>query len=353
VRHAVVLAGGQGTRLWPWSRAGRPKQLLPLLQDTSLLDLALQRAAALAGDQVWLAASAELVTAAGGTVSRVAPQRTVVEPSGRDTLAALCLAMRAVSEVDPEAVVAVLTADHVITPQEQLVSAVELGFALAEAAPRTLVTYGVVPDHAATGYGWLELADPVQGGRRVASFREKPALEDAEQMLASGPERFLWNSGMFTWRAADLLAAAEAFAPAHAATASASPGDLDEAAWAALPKLSVDRGVMEPAAEAGSGFTVAAVPLLASWTDVGSWTAFGDAAGRDGDGNALVGEVVVLDAHDCVVASDDPAHLVTLLGVEGLVVVHTAQATLVCRAEDAQRVKELQALVARSHPGHA
>ena len=345
MRHAVVLAGGAGTRLWPLSTSGRPKQLVPLLDGQSLLDLALERAAAVAGDAVWLATNADLVTAAGGSIPGLDPDRVVIEPSGRDTLAAVLLAVHAVHEQDPDAVVAVLTADHVITPMRALVADIAAGFALAESMPQALVTFGVEPDHAATQYGWLELGDAVAGGCHVRAFREKPQLPEAERMLAAGPQRFLWNSGMFVWRADTLLAAAEAFAPGYRAAAA----PLDPEAWDALPRLSVDHGVMEPASRPGSGFAVLAVPLRASWSDVGSWSSFGELLPRSEHGNATTGRVLVLDAHDNVVASDDPDHLVALIGVDGLVVVHTAQSTLVCRAEDAQRVKELQAAVARDH----
>lgn len=354
MRHAVVLAGGQGTRLWPFSTAGRPKQLVPLLDGRSLLDAALERGAAIAGEQVWLATGSDLIRAAGGAITGVDPSRTLVEPSGRDTLAALCLAMHAIRTVDPDAVVAVLTADHVITPLDAVVEAFGTGFALAESDDRALVTFGVVADHAATGYGWLELAaasaaSTDSGGRRVSAFREKPPLADAEQMHAAGPTRFLWNSGMFVWRAGTLLDAAQRYSPEHVAAAA----PLDANAWEALPKRSVDHAVMEPASAPGSGFHVLAVPLAADWRDVGSWTSFADLVGRDAAGNALAARTVVLDADSCVVASDDPEHLVALLGVEGLVVVHTAEATLVCRADDVQRVKELHALIARAAPDRA
>jgi mannose-1-phosphate guanylyltransferase len=361
VRHAVVLAGGQGTRLWPWSTAGRPKQLVPLFDGRSLLDLALERAAAVAGEHVWLATGTDLVDAAGGAVAGVDPARVVVEPVGRDTLAALCLAMTAIVRTDPDATVVVLTADHVIEPVAAFVAACQSAFELAEADEKALVAFGVDPDHAATGYGWLELGAAVEardgategdadgGGHHVVAFREKPPRSEAERMLAAGPERYAWNSGMFVWRASALLAAAETFAPVHARVAA----EADPGAWDELSRLSVDHGVMEPAAREGSGFHVLAVPLHAEWRDVGAWSSFADVVGRDPEGNSVTGQAVLLDSTECVVASEDPDHLVALVGVEGLVVVHTAEATLVCRADDAQRVKELQALVARSAPHKA
>jgi mannose-1-phosphate guanylyltransferase len=235
--------------------------------------------------------------------------------------------------------------DHLIEPLEAFAATLSEGFALAEARADALVTFGVVPDAPATGFGYLELGATLQGAARVVStFREKPSAAVAAGFVAAGPERYLWNSGMFVWRAATLLRAVAAFAPAHAAVVTGG-GD-----WEAMAKLSVDYGVMEPAS-ASADFTVAALPLAARWLDVGSWPAYGDAVGRDASGNAVgAARAVVLDSTDCVVASSDPEHMVALVGCEGLVVVHTPAATLVMPAAAAQRVKDLHAVVARDHP---
>jgi mannose-1-phosphate guanylyltransferase len=153
---------------------------------------------------------------------------------------------------------------------------------------------------------------------------------------------------MFVWRATTLLAAVRAFEPATAALVDEVVGGR-VAAWDEIAKKSVDYGVMEPASTSAD-FTVAALPMSATWLDVGSWPAYGDAVGRDGHGNAVAGRAIVSGSRDCVVASNDPEHLVTLVGCEGLVVVHTASATLVMPAAEAQRVKDLHALVAERAP---
>jgi mannose-1-phosphate guanylyltransferase len=153
---------------------------------------------------------------------------------------------------------------------------------------------------------------------------------------------------MFVWRASTLLAAVEAFAPSTARLVhEVLDGRAD--AWQQIEKLSIDYGVMEPASTSAD-FVVAALPMAATWLDVGSWPAYGDAVGRDGAGNAIAGRAVVAQSTGCVVASSEPDHLVTLIGCEGLVVVHTASATLVVPADQAQRVKELHALVAQQAP---
>jgi mannose-1-phosphate guanylyltransferase len=222
------------------------------------------------------------------------------------------------------------------------------------------VTFGVVPDAPATGFGYLELGEPLGDARVVTTFREKPTQSVAADFLAAGPQRYLWNSGMFVWRAETLLRAVDAFVPQSApvlramGAAYGTPAwDGLVADWRSIARLSVDHGVMEPAS-ASPDFTVVALPLAARWLDVGSWPAYGQALPTDEDGNAVGAARAVLHAsRGNVVASSDPDHLVTLVGCEGLVVVHTPDATLVMPAADAQRVKQLHALVAERHPDRA
>jgi len=346
MRHCLVLAGGSGTRLWPFSTSEQPKQLVPLLQGRSLLDLAVARATSVVpAERVWLGAGEQLREAVT-RVEGLRPDRLVVEPSGRDTLPAVALGCAVIAASDPEAVVAVLTADHLIEPLEEFAATLERAFALAEERADTLVTFGVVPDAPATGFGYLELGEPLGGqAREVARFREKPDLDTAEQLLAQGA---LWNSGMFVWRARTLLEAVEAYAPETAALVQrVAAGERD--AWEQVPRQSVDYGVMEPASTSDR-FTVAALPLAARWLDVGSWPAYATALGRDEDGNAVQGRTVLEGSRDCVVASSEDGHLLALVGCEGLVVVHTPTATLVMPAEQAQRVKQLHARVAEQAP---
>ena len=361
MRHALVLAGGSGTRLWPFSTAAQPKQLVPLLGGRSLLGIAVERATSVVpAERVWLGAGEQLREAVP-SVPGLRPDRLVVEPSGRDTLAAVALGCAVVAATDPEAVVAVLTADHLIEPVEQFAETLAGAFALAESRDDALVTFGVVPDHPATGFGYLELGERLAGApgaHVVRTFREKPTLSVAADFVAAGPSRYLWNSGMFVWRAETLLRAVDEFVPNSAAllremgavygTPAWEP--LARDAWPTLARLSIDYAVMEPAATSPI-FTVAALPLAARWLDVGSWPAYGAALAADGDGNRVGAARTVLHAsRGNVVASSDPDHLVTLVGCEGLVVVHTPAATLVMPAADAQRVKELHARVAEVAP---
>jgi mannose-1-phosphate guanylyltransferase len=247
----------------------------------------------------------------------------------------------------------VVSADHVIRPVERFAAALDTAFRALESRPTALVTLGIVPTAPATGYGYVQRGAAVEpaGVAEAASFREKPDRATAEAYLAAG--NYLWNSGMFVWRARTVLDALAEHLPATAEGLSrivAVPaGDERERVLAqvfpSLPKISIDYAVLEPAAtEPGR---VLVVDLDVEWLDVGSWSALATTPDSDAAGNAVRGLSVLLDSTGNVVLSDDSDHLIALVGVRDSVVVHTSDVTMVCPVGDAERVKELLAEVER------
>ena len=361
MRHAVIMAGGTGTRLWPLSRAARPKQLLDVVAEEgggahSLLTEAFSRLeAVLPAEQIWVCTAAGYADAVRAVLPRLRADRLVLEPVPRDTANAVGLVAALVVDVDAEAELAVVSADHVIRPVHRFAAALGTAYDLLTLQPRALVTLGVTPTWPATGFGYVQKGAPtgLPGASDAVSFREKPDRATAEAYLASG--EYLWNSGMFVWRAQTVLDALRDHLPESAAGLArviAAPAGSERDAVLAevfptLPRISIDYAVLEPAAtEPGR---VAVVDLDVDWLDVGSWPALAHTLATDDSGNATSGAVVVLDGSGNVVLSDDPEHLVALVGVRDSVVVHTADVTMVCPVGDAERVKELLAVVEQRH----
>ena len=362
MRHAVIMAGGSGTRLWPLSRAHRPKQLLDVVAEDaadgqpagahSLLAEAFTRLrAVLPADRIWVCTGARYGDQVRAALPELGADRLVLEPVARDTANAVGLAAALVADVDPDAELAVVSADHVIRPVDRFAAALTTAYDLLAVRPQALVTLGVTPTSPATGFGYVQkgAATEVPGAAEAVSFREKPDLATAEEYLASG--EYLWNSGMFVWRAQTVLDALAEHLPESAAglgrIVAAAPGAARDAVLAevfpALPKISVDYAVLEPAAATPG--RVAVVDLDVDWLDVGSWPALAHTLQTDAGGNAVRGLTVLLDSSGNVVLSDDPEHLVALVGVRDSVVVHTADVTMVCPVTDAERVKTLLAEV--------
>ncbi|TFV59592.1 mannose-1-phosphate guanylyltransferase [Geodermatophilus sp. DF01-2] len=360
MRHAVVMAGGSGTRLWPLSRIGRPKQLLDVVAGDdggahSLLAEAFTRLeAVLPADRIWVCTAARYGEQVQAALPRLHPDRLVLEPVARDTANAVGLAAALVADADPDAELAVVSADHVIRPVERFAAALTTAFDALAVRPRSLVTLGIRPTVPATGFGYVQRGAPteVPGVAEAASFREKPDRPTAEAYLAWG--EYLWNSGMFVWRASTVLDALADHLPATAqglARVVAVPaGPRRDAVLAevfpTLPKISVDYAVLEPAAAEPGRVLVA--DLDVDWLDVGSWPALAHTLETVGE-DAVRGLAVTLDSAGNIVFSDDPEHLVALVGVRDSVVVHTADVTMVCPVAEAERVKQLLAAVEERH----
>ena len=333
-----------------------PKQLIPFMDGKCLLQIAMDRLDGLIPPQRrFICAGESHRDAILNALPDLAPEQFIGEPEGRDTLNAVALGTAVIGRHDPEAVVSIFTADHVIEPIDAFQRVVAKGCQIAEDHDPVLVTFGIEPTHAATGYGYLELGDTYGGGGAftVRQFKEKPDADTATQYVKAGPDRYLWNSGMFVWRARTLMSAIQKYHPATYTGIARIAADWDtpkrdqvlRETYASLTRISIDYAVMEPASH-DPQIDVAAVPMPLRWLDVGSWPAFAQTRQTDDAGNATAGcRHVTLDAKNNLVASDDPQHLVATLGVENLIVIHTAHATLVCHADQAEQIKRLHGLV--------
>lgn len=343
MRHAVIMAGGSGTRLWPLSRRMRPKQLMRLFDGASLLQLARRRLADMfEARNTWVITSAAYIDLVAAELPDLPRENLVGEPMGRDTSNAIGLAAHLIARRDPDATMAVFTADHILAPQEAFEDAIRRGLSAAEDFPASLITFGVTPDAPHTGYGYVRRG-PAVGTRvfRCAGFKEKPNADIARHYLASG--EYLWNSGMFAWRVAAILREFQRHLPENnrvlsdlAARWPTVTGTAELAQrFGALERISVDYGIMEKADD------VLIVEMTCRWLDVGSWTAMASTRPADAAGNvAIAPRALSVEGGGNVLVSEDN-HLIVTLGVHNLIVIHSPDATLVCHRDFEQAIKDL------------
>ncbi len=340
------------------SRNDTPKQLLHLFDGRSLLAIAAARIEHLVPAPNRYVCAAERYRAA---IQREIPwlddAHMLGEPAARDTVNAVAFAAVAIAARDPDGVFAVLTSDHLLEPQAEFERAMETGFRLVEADPRRLVTFAIKPTFAATGYGYVERGDAIAGfdGTFLSKrFVEKPPLERAQEFVAN--PAFGWNSGMFVFHARTVLDALERFKPETAAgmreVAAAwgkegaggnARATLDRV-YPTLPRISVDHALMEPASRDAS-LVVCVVPMDIKWKDVGSWTSYGETLAADASGNRTNARAVNMDSARVLLVSDDPQHTIATIGLSDVIIVRTKDATLVVRADLAEKVKDIAGLV--------
>ena len=353
MHYGVIMAGGAGTRLWPLSRSDRPKQLLPLVRGRSLLQLSYDRLRGLLPpSQIFVCTGAAHRQAVLDNLPELPPENLLGEPAGRDTANAVGFPAAVLHQRDKDAVTAVVTADHVIEPIERFQSALKTAFDVVEAQPQSLVTFGIVPSFGHTGLGYIHRGEALGTGRngayRVLSFKEKPDKATADRYVESA--RYYWNSGMFVWRCDTVLAELQAHLPQSyrglmqiAQTWDTPRRDaVLREVYPELPKISIDYAVMEPASQGRGKAQVTVVEMPVQWLDVGSWPALAETLETDGHSNATAcPSCVLVDSDDNIVISEDPAHLISTIGISDMIIVHTRDATLVCPKSEAQRVKEL------------
>jgi mannose-1-phosphate guanylyltransferase len=350
--YAVIPAGGSGTRLWPLSRAGHPKFLHPLTgTGDSLLQATVSRLAPVsAPDQVFVVTGVAHAAAVSRQLAGVPEENILVEPSPRDSCAAIALAAAVIARRDPEAIMGSFAADHLIADGDRFVDV--LRAAMSGAADGLLMTLGITPTRPETGYGYVQCGGPTgdEGVLAVEEFKEKPSYDVAEAYVKSG--NYLWNAGMFVWRVDAFLAELARQQPQLAAGISRIAQAWDSPAreevlgevWPTLPRISVDYAVMEGAAAVGR---VGTVPGDFGWNDVGDFHTLGEVLAADTDGNVVVGQealpkpgVLLRDTENLVVVPNS-GRLVSALGVRDLIIVDTPDAVLVCPRDRAQEVKHL------------
>ena len=345
--HAIIMAGGSGTRFWPASRKAMPKQLLSLVGDqTMIAQTSARLGQVVPAERRMVVTNTRLVEAVRSQLNDLPEDAIVGEPCKRDTAPCIGLAALMVSSLrnDPEATLLVCPADHVITQDNKFQAAVEQAAALVEAEPERIVTFGIKPTYPAEIFGYIQreaAIEPACGDApayKVARFREKPDAATAAEFLASGD--FYWNSGIFVWKAATILNALRERQPemlGHLekiveAWPTAERDEVFEREFSAINGVSIDYAVMEHATN------VAVIEAPYDWDDLGGWQSLPRQQGVDADGNTLVGKHLGFDTKGTIVRSSED-HLVVTLGLEDMIVVHTPDATLVANKHNEEQIR--------------
>lgn len=348
--HVLIMAGGSGTRFWPESRAACPKQLLDMLGGRTMIQATVDRLGSLAPpDRVLVATTAALAGPIAEQLPDLPRESILVEPCKRDTAPCIGLAAREAVRRDPDAVLAVMPADHVIAPAEVFQDAIRRAAALVQESRERIVTFGIRPTYPAETFGYIERAEPLPGGGegvfRVARFHEKPAAAVARDYLAAGT--YSWNSGIFVFSAGAILEALRRHQPelaehlAAIAAAAGRPGyeETLQRRFTAIRPISIDYAVMEHARE------IVVVEAPFQWDDLGSWQALARLRGADADGNTIAAKHLGLDTRDCIIRSTQE-HLIVTVGLADCIVVHTPDATLIARRSQEEAIRKIVALLA-------
>lgn len=344
--HAVIMAGGSGTRFWPASRMATPKQLLNLTGDRSMIQATVDRLGDLVPpERVVVVTNRRLVRPISEQLPELFPQAIVGEPCKRDTAPCVGLAAARVLQNDPDATMVVMPADHVIPTEGEFQAAIKHALALVDEEPQRLVTFGICPTYAAEAFGYIERGEPVgvelgKGAHRVVRFREKPNSDVAREYLESG--NFYWNSGIFVWKAQtimDQLATHEPEMHGYLQTIADSMGtprfaDVFVREFEKIEGKSIDYAVMERAPH------VVVIEAPFEWDDVGNWQSLPRLRGSDKNGNTIVGAHLGIETEGTIVHTEGE-HLVVTIGLKDCIVVHTPDATLVASRENEELIREV------------
>ncbi len=364
----MIMAGGAGTRLWPMSRKTQPKQLVPFIdrgeERVSLLRIAVDRLEGLVPrEHVYICTNERYRDEIKASIPDLKDEQILGEPEGRDTVNAVGFGAAVLQKLDPDAVFAVLTADHLIEPEDEFRRLIAIGFDMVEADRNRLVTFSIKPTFPSTGFGYVERGAPLEKtdnlGFRVERFVEKPSAEKAQAYIESGA--FGWNSGMFVWSAATIMGCLERYKPeSHRGLAeiAAAWGTDEQTAvlnrvYPELSKISVDYAIMEPATREQSrtagrqseveSVKVCTVLMDLTWLDVGSWPSYAETLDADGSGNRISGEGLVHESSRSMIVNAEKGHIVAALGCDDMIIVHTERATLVMPRSKAEQLKLLHA----------
>jgi len=343
--HAVIMAGGSGTRFWPLSRSSVPKQLLNLVGEQTMIQQTAQRCKGLiAAEHTWVVTNQKQAPATREQLAELPPDQILIEPAARNTAPCIALAAAHLQAIDPEAVMLVMPADHVISTREEFQQGVSTAIDLIDNDPELLSLFGVIPTFPSTGFGYIERCEPlsVSDGRAysVKSFREKPDRNVAQEYLRDG--NFFWNCGIFLWKASTILKALRRFVPEvmkpidqiAQSIGSDSYQQVLEKLFLQSPSISIDYAVLESAEK------IAVIEAPFQWDDLGSWQAIQRLHGEDASGNTIIGQHQGIETSGCIVRSSED-HLIATIGIRNCIIVHTPDATLVAEKSDENGIKKL------------